>query len=306
MRTTLKDTAPKLAIPDLKIGQVYFAGETEKGIYHETFERLADFFGRNTSVHRHNRYYQIHLLLSGSIRLSLDDEIYSADAPVLVFTPPNVPHSFYTEDGSNGHVLTVEQEIVQSWQRSMAGQWSDNLLRQAVFIDFNTQAAEMYAELTPMLQLAKQLQTEFRDNRSGRTTLLNTLSFAFFIHMGRVLQGNQKASKVPRERGEDLRLFLKFYDLIEGNYRSHITLPKYAAQLCITEARLNDICQRMGGQSAKEIVHDRLLHEARWLLRFTTAPIGEIALDLGFSDSAYFSRFFTKKMNVTPSQYRLN
>lgn len=53
-----------------------------------------------------------------------------------------------------------------------------------------------------------------------------------------------------------------------------------------------------------EVVHERLLQEARRMLRFSGMPVGEISYQLGFADPAYFSRFFTRRAGVPPSQFR--
>ena len=92
--------------------------------------RLAEFFGRNPPVHRHYSYYQIHLLVSGSIHINLDDVVYQGKAPLMIFTPPNVPHAFYSEAITDGHVLTISQDLVRGWS-GHAGQQRRDLTSRA-------------------------------------------------------------------------------------------------------------------------------------------------------------------------------
>ncbi len=54
----------------------------------------------------------MHFLDTGQIELQLDDHRYSVQAPLFVLTPPSVPHAFITESDSDGHVLTVREELV--------------------------------------------------------------------------------------------------------------------------------------------------------------------------------------------------
>lgn len=63
-------------------------------------------------AHRHDRYFQMHFLDTGQIELQLDDHRYSVQAPLFVITPPSVPHAFITESDSDGHVLTVHEELI--------------------------------------------------------------------------------------------------------------------------------------------------------------------------------------------------
>lgn len=298
-------SAPLQAIPDIHIGRVYDQRDPECEIHYETFGRLADFFGRNTPPHRHYCFYQLHLLVKGSVRLSLDGQVYGGDAPLLIFTPPTIPHSFYSEEDTDGHVLTIRQEVVRSWVRAMPGQWPDTLLREAVFFEMSSLPSESAGDFTALLQTIELLQREFDKDAKGHSALLLALGECAFIHLCRLLLAREPASTQRSERSEDLRLFLNFCDLVEAHFRDHLTLTDYASRLSVTEARLNDICRRMANLPSKEVVHERLIQEARRLLRYSAVPVSEISYQLGFVDPAYFSRFFTKRTGTPPSQFRL-
>lgn len=297
--------APVQAIPDIHIGRVYDQRDPECEIHYETFGRLAQFFGRNTPPHRHYCFYQVHILVKGSIRLNLDGQVYGGAAPLLIFTPPTIPHSFYSEEDTDGHVLTVRQEVVRSWYRGMPGQWPDALLREAAFIELASLPATSGEDFSALVQTVELLQREAERDAKGHSALLRALGESAFIHLSRLLLAHEPAAAQRPERSEDLRLFLNFCDLVEAHFRDHLTLTDYAGRLLITEARLNDICRRMAERPSKEVVHERLLQEARRLLLFSAVPVSEISYQLGFADPAYFSRFFTKRTGTPPSQFRL-
>ena len=48
----------------------------------------------------------------------------------------------------------------------------------------------------------------------------------------------------------------------------------------------------------------RLLIEAERQLRYTSMSVAQVAFHLGFDDPAYFSRFFTRRMGLTPRAFR--
>lgn len=292
------------AIPDIHIGRVYDRRDPECDIHYETFERLAQFFGRNTPVHRHYCFFQVHLLVRGSIRLNLDDGVYCGHAPLLMFTPPTIPHAFYSDEDTDGHVVTIRQEVVRDWYRAMPGQWPEALLREAAFFEISSLPPTALADFNNLVQIVELVQQEFFGEKAGRSAALLALGQSFFITLSRLLLAGAPQAAMRQERSEDLRLFLQFCDMVEAHFRDHSTLSEYAKRLSITEARLNDICRRMAQRPSKEVVHARLLQEARRLLRFSAVPVSEISYQLGFVDPAYFSRFFTKRTGVPPSQYR--
>ena len=293
------------AIPDIHIGRVYDQRDPECEIHYETFGRLADFFGRNTPAHRHYSFFQIHLLLRGSINLNLDGQVYAGKAPLVIFTPPTIPHAFYSEEETDGHVLTVRQEVVRAWYQSMPGQWPESLLREPAFVELGDLAEAGAPEFGALVQLVELLQSEFGGNGKARSAALLALGQGIFIQLGRILLRRATSTAMRPERSEDLRLFMNFCDLVEAHFRDHLTLTDYAGRLKVTEARLNDICRRMASRPSKEIVHERLLQEACRLLRYSAVPVTEISYQLGFADPAYFSRFFTKRTGMPPSQFRL-
>ena len=48
----------------------------------------------------------------------------------------------------------------------------------------------------------------------------------------------------------------------------------------------------------------RLIEETQRELLFTPGSIKEVAFRLGFSDPAYFSRFFSRQTGMTPGAWR--
>lgn len=99
-------------IANIDICKEYDARYATDEVHYETFAGLAAFFGRDMQVHWHDRFFQMHFLETGKIELQLDSQHYSVQAPLFILTPPSVPHAFFTEPDSDGHVLTVRQELI--------------------------------------------------------------------------------------------------------------------------------------------------------------------------------------------------
>ena len=74
--------------------------------------------------------------------------------------------------------------------------------------------------------------------------------------------------------------------------------------LDVNESRLRRACLAVTGQSPIDLVHLRLLVEAERQLRYTSMPVTQVAYYLGFDDPAYFTRFFTRRMGLSPRAFR--
>ena len=72
----------------------------------------------------------------------------------------------------------------------------------------------------------------------------------------------------------------------------------------MTADHLSRSCRAVAGQSALDLLHERMLLEARRLLAYTDASVAEVAGDLGFDDPSYFSRFFARRAGRSPQDWR--
>jgi AraC family transcriptional activator of pobA len=96
----------------------------------------------------------------------------------------------------------------------------------------------------------------------------------------------------------------RFRQLIELHYRDNLSLDDYARMLGVARAHLHDSCARAFGRPPQRLVHERLIVEARVRLRDTVQSAEQIAYGLGFRDPAYFSRFFSRRVGLSPGAYR--
>jgi len=82
------------------------------------------------------------------------------------------------------------------------------------------------------------------------------------------------------------------------------SLVDYAAALKVSESRLRHACMIVAAQSPMQLVHARVVLEAKRQLRYTSGSVSEIAYALGFDDPAYFTRFFSRRTGMSPRAFR--
>lgn len=287
-------------IPNIDIGQVYDQRYAEADVHYEALGKLADFFGRNMPVHRHDRFFQVHYVMSGAVRVYLDEQRYQGEGPMFFLTPPTFTHAFVTEAGSDGHVLTVRQQLIWPLLKAEFGLAAGPQLW-PVCVAMAELPSQFDEEIARLDMLFAELRREISDNRPGRALGLEGLTRLIFISLLRL---SAQSSAAQPARREDLVIYQRFNALIEEQYENHWPLSRYAEQLGVTEARLNDICRRVADLPSKRLVFDRVMQEAKRLLLFSGGSVNEICYQLGFKDPAYFSRFFTRNAGMSPGEYR--
>jgi AraC family 4-hydroxyphenylacetate 3-monooxygenase operon regulatory protein len=211
-------------------------------------------------AHRHDQYFQMHFLDTGQIELQLDDHRYSVQAPLFVLTPPSVPHAFITESDSDGHVLTVREDLIWPLLEVLYPGTREAFGLPGICLSLADKPDEL-AALAHYWQLIAGNRP--RSCRGGHTLAL--LAQAVFTLLLRNAKLDDHAASGMR--GE-LKLFQRFNQMIDSHYHQHWTVPDYASELHLTESRLTDICRRFANRPPKRLIFDRQLREAKLLLLF--------------------------------------
>ena len=91
---------------------------------------------------------------------------------------------------------------------------------------------------------------------------------------------------------------------IKGNYASRITVAQIAQACYCSESYINHIFSKRIGVNINTYINKVRIEYAKNALLLTTDKISAIALDVGFSDSNYFSKVFTGLLGISPSEFR--
>lgn len=124
------------------------------------------------------------------------------------------------------------------------------------------------------------------------------------IYFERQLGQRDDAPVKSRTDSAAARLVAAYTDLIEKDFHTDAGVAQYAAKLGVTPTHLTRCCRETCGKSSLDLLNDRILYQARLLLRDTNDPVQKIAGDLGFGSPAYFTRAFQTKTGLTPSKFR--
>ena len=92
--------------------------------------------------------------------------------------------------------------------------------------------------------------------------------------------------------------------LVEQNFKNIHNVTEYAKLLNKSPKTLANVFSKMGGKTPLQYIQDRIMLEARRLLRYTDKGVSEIGYELGYEDLQTFSRFFKKQEGVPPSEFR--
>jgi AraC-like DNA-binding protein len=157
-------------------------------------------------------------------------------------------------------------------------------------------------EMRHLSVVADQMTAELRDHQQPDQDLLLSYLKAFLIHASRVKMeqgqdGQVRVSKTPLTL-ENLR------DAIDTNFRTLHSPGDYGDLLNISTKALNKASKAHFNKTLSDLIAERRIIEAKRELYLTSKAVKEIAFELGYEDEFYFSRYFKKKVGVSPRIFR--
>ena len=98
----------------------------------------------------------------------------------------------------------------------------------------------------------------------------------------------------------------QFRSLLLLNFREMKSPSEYAAALNISPSYLNEVVKDTTGHPVSYWIHQEVILEAKRMLFYTNHTVKEISYLLGYSDTTYFIRLFSKLSGIPPLQFRSN
>lgn len=248
--------------------------------------------------HAHPGIYQTLLLNRGSGVLTSDGMEAELRPLSLVDLPSNCVHAFRFAPDAEGWVLSIAADLLGD---PRIGAFCD--VRRA------TDGPARWTHIPEGEPASSRLQWVLADLHGslaarGAAGLDNALAggLAWALALSDDLLRKGAAPHAPASAHD--RLARRFRELVEARFREGWSVERYAAELGITGHTLTRICRARFSRAPRELVLDRLLLEAMRLLTYTAASIGRIADELGFTDPAYFARFFKQRSGMTAGTFR--
>jgi two-component system response regulator YesN len=92
---------------------------------------------------------------------------------------------------------------------------------------------------------------------------------------------------------------------MKENYRKHLTLTGVAEQMFVSQWHLSKLLNRHTGKNFSELLNRVRIDEAIRLLADPSRRVGDIAVEVGFSDSAHFCHVFKRQVGISAGEYRV-
>lgn len=145
------------------------------------------------------------------------------------------------------------------------------------------------------------LTEEFDNSGTGQEEMLRILLKRFIIKCTRL--ANRQIVQNGDNQAE-IDLIRKFNVLVEEHFKRKKAVHEYAELMFKSPKTIANIFGKNSNKTPLEVIHNRVIIEAKRLLLYTDKTSKEIGMELGYNDPAQFSKLFKKQTGMTSREFK--
>jgi len=163
-------------------------------------------------------------------------------------------------------------------------------------------------EKQTLLSILKQMENEYNTNIDHYSHDLIISNIELLLNYCRRFYGRQFITRTNQNKDVIVRFESFMTDYFNSPKLKNKGIPsvKYCAEaMNLSPNYFSDLLKSETGKNTQEHIHYHLLEKAKTILVSSDKSINEIAYELGFEYPQSFSKFFKKKVGVTPTIFRV-
>ncbi len=251
--------------------------------------------------YRRRDFYKI-MLVIGNIEMQYADKVVTVEKQALFFSNPFIPYRCL-------NLENIREGVYCIFNQHFFHQFGD-LRQYSVFQPNGEHVFELADEQVPRIRaIYERMFEEIESDYIHKYDVLRNMVFEL-LHFAMKLQPTSKFDKQPMNASQ--RISMLFMELLERQFPIEENHPKvdlrtpsdFAQQLNVHVNHLNRAVKESAGKTTSQLVADRLLQEAKIMLKHSQWNVSEIAYSLGFSEVTHFNNFFKKMVGTSPGRFR--
>lgn len=265
--------------------------------------RLEDFVATYKQCIPYSRkdFFKISLII-GKNQVHYADKTIAIDRQALLFANPQVPYDWeYLDEDQSGFFCIFTETFFSQF---------GNIREYPVFKPGGNPLFFLDdAQLEQIRSIYLRILAEIDSDYTYKYDVIRTLVFEL-IHAA---QRMQPATVLYSNQSAATRIASIFMELLERQFpiespvqRMKFRAPvDFAGQLSVHVNHLNRAVKDVTGKTTSQVIGERIVQEAKALLKHSDWNISEIGYSLGFEEPPHFVNFFRKHTQTTPRSFRL-
>lgn len=150
-----------------------------------------------------------------------------------------------------------------------------------------------------ILNLLERLCAEFKSDERPNPTIVHSYLYTLLAELQQLFGRNSRINQ-----SASFQITSQFRKLAYRNVKKNLKVADFAEMMNISPNHLNKSVKHITSKSASELNDEIKLIEIKFLLYQSDLSISEISYEMGYLDASYFTRFFKKHTNSSPTEFR--
>jgi len=245
-------------------------------------------------------YFKICFIV-GKNTVYFSDKTYPIKKQALLFGNPQIPYSWqHMDEDQRGYFCIFTESFFHHF---------GNPKEYSVFRPEGTPVIELTDEQADkVVQIFEDMYGDWTSDYPLKYDRMRVLVYEI-LHLAIKTQPVKSMQRSFSSAAE--KIATQFLELLEQQFpvaedaSLHIrSSSDFAGRLSVHVNHLNKVSQEVLHKPTSVIIQERILLEAKILLKHSTKAVSEIAYKLGFKEKTHFNNFFKKYTQLSPSKFR--
>lgn len=258
--------------------------------------------GKPTAIpYRRRDFYKV-MLVKGNSRVHFADKVVEVKEQALCFSNPQIPYKWE-------HLDRIREGVYCVFNSQFFNQFG-HFGEYEVFQPNGSHIFELSDNQALQVEdIFKEMRSEFDSAYKYKFDTVRNQIFDL-LHFALKLEPSLSLDVQPVNAAQ--RISMLFVELLERQFpiddaHSSVKLrspSEFANQLNVHVNHLNRAVKETTQKTTTQIITERVVQEAKVLLKQTTWNVSEIAYSLGFNEVTHFNNFFKKHLELSPLKFR--
>lgn len=289
----------KISYPEYCI----YSTSVKKGLFH--ISPIRDIFRtwpeceQDHYMHVHN-FYQIIWTKNGTGLHYVDSEKHEVCSDSIFLLSPHNAHHYFPRSSQDGYSIAFTPDFLEHIDQTTVENMRNILFKRngaSICQVPKTTSRKLYA-------IVSQMEAEQHSNRQCH--LSNTFQSSLLMLFMTIIQREctWPLTKDKVRHSHSYKIYHSFLNEVERKFMELHTAKEYADLLGVSISLLGRYTKVHDQCTPLDIITDRIVTEAKRMLRYTPLHVKEVAHTLGFKDPSYFHKFFKRNVGTLPSDFR--
>lgn len=256
------------------------------------FQHLVDFPTRPNAV-------IINLCLEGKCRIAINlkEDVIEKDT-ITVIAPDMIVQNIGMDSDYHSYIISMSS----SFYESIFSRQNDVIPLLLYFNRCPTFGLKD-TETQTLLEYFQIIQRKIKETTNEyRRQIVQGIFTSFLYEFYNIYSRRTPTDVKPKTRKEEI--FSHFLQAVYEDYQKERTVAVYAEKLFLTPKHLSGVVKEVSGKTPGEWIDERVILEAKALLKSSEMNIQQIAEALHFTNQSFFGKYFRHHVGMSPKEYR--